>query len=67
MPKSANILKAKRGALELTQKEVADLMGIKQAQYSRYETKKEVPNHKNIAKLAEALDLPREVVNSFFD
>ena len=62
-----NILKGKRGALDLTQKEVADRMNITQVQYQQYETGKHKPGPDNIKKLAAALELPEATVLSCFN
>ncbi|HEM3588549.1 TPA: helix-turn-helix transcriptional regulator [Streptococcus suis] len=49
-------LKALRKEKKLTQKELAEKIGIKQNSYSDWETGKNEPNLENIVKLAQLLD-----------
>lgn len=50
-------LKKLRKEKELTQKEIAPLLGIKQNTYSDWETGKSEPNLENVVKLAEILGI----------
>ena len=49
-------LKALRKEKKLTQKELAEQIGIKQNSYSDWETGKNEPNLENIVKLSKILD-----------
>ena len=51
-----NKLKTRREELNLTQKQVADKVGIAQQAYQRYETTDRVPNAKLSIKIAKALE-----------
>lgn len=50
-------LKTLRKEKKLTQKELAEQIGIKQNSYSDWETGKNEPNLENIVKLADLLDV----------
>lgn len=65
--KECNTLRGKRGALELTQKQVAERMGITQVQYQQYESRKHKPGPINIKKLAIALEMPEATILNFFN
>jgi len=49
-------LEYKRGELGLTQLEVSEMLGMKQPQYSRYETGESEPNAINKARIARVLN-----------
>ena len=51
-----NELKKRREALGLTQKQVAERIGIMQQAYSRYECSERLPNVKLGIKIAQALE-----------
>lgn len=57
-----NRLKARREELNLTQKQVADRIGIAQQAYQRYETTERIPNTKVGIKLAKALETTVEAL-----
>ena len=59
-----NKLKARREALNLTQKQVADKCGIKESQYQGYETNRHEPIASTAVKIAKALETTVEALYS---
>ncbi len=57
-----NKLKARRETLNLTQKQVAELCGMKQQAYQQYECEKKLPNVKLGIKIAKALECTVEAL-----
>lgn len=57
-----NKLKARREALHLTQKQVADRIGIAQQIYQRYESGKVVPIAPKAVRIAKALETTVEAL-----
>lgn len=66
MPTNSNLLKGKRATLGLTQEQVATKIGIKQSHYTLYENKKHIPSLEKMDLIANALELPKDVVYEFF-
>jgi len=59
-----NKLKARREALNLTQKQVSDKCGIKESQYQGYETNRHEPIASTAVKIAKALETTVEALYS---
>lgn len=59
-----NKLKARREELNLTQKQVAERIGIAESAYQRYENTSRLPNVKVGIKISKALETTVEVLYS---
>lgn len=57
-----NNLRKIRLEMDVTQEEMAELFGIKQQQYNRYETQKAQPSSENMLRIAKKLKMPVEKV-----
>lgn len=57
-----NRLKARRKELGLTQKQVAEILGIKWQVYQRYENETRLPHVRVAIKIANALKTPVDVL-----
>ena len=57
-----NKLKSRREELNLTQKQVAERIGIAESAYQRYENTARLPNVKVGIKIAQALETTSEVL-----
>lgn len=55
-------LRAARKAKQLTQQQVADILGVTKSTYCGYETGKRQPDVKKIKRLAEILNVPADIL-----
>jgi transcriptional regulator with XRE-family HTH domain len=61
------IIKKYRKDHNLTSKQLAELVGVSQGTISNIETGKTNPSFENIKKIANIVDMPKEIISSYYD